>query len=228
MSIQRRSFVRSLLIAPALPAGLAAQQAASSTATPQTTPQQPTPQPNTPARQVPKQPQEIPFLKTTQPDLAAETDARFFTADQFATLEKLGSVLMPPMKGNPGAIDAHAPEFLDFLIGASPADRQTIYRNGLDALNAQAKQRFHKSFAEIDAAQAGVILKPLLVVRPWPEDLPSDPVQSFVAQVHEDLRTATFNSREWAAAAGKTARRFSRGGRGSGMYWKPVDPIGQG
>lgn len=227
MSIQRRSFVRSLLIAPAVPAGLAAQQAASS-ATPQTTPQQPTPQPNTPARQVPNQPREIPFLKTTPPDLSAETDARFFTADQFAALEALARILVPPMKGNPGAVDAHAPEFLDFLIGASPADRQKIYRTGLDALDAQAKKRFHKPFAEFDASQADSILKPLLVVRPWPEDLPSDPVQSFVAQVHEDLRTATFNSREWATAAGKTSRRFSRGGRGTGLYWKPVDPIGQG
>ena len=232
MSIQRRSFVRNLLLVPAVPASLAAQQAAS-TATPQATPQQPTPQqpapqPNTPARQVPRQPQEIPILKTTPPDLTAETDARFFTADQFSALQKLGSMMMPAMKGNPGATDSQAPEFIDFLIGVSPADRQHLYRNGLDVINAQAKQKFHKPFAELDATQADAILRPLLVIRPWPEDLPRDPVQSFVAQVHDDLRTATVNSREWAAAASKSSRRFSRGGRGTGTYWKPVDPIGQG
>ncbi len=216
--------MRSLLAVPAVPIGLAAQQAAPPS-TKQPTPQQPVPQPNTPARQVPRQPQEIPVLKTTPLDLAGETDARFFTADQFAALEKLGSVLMPPLKGNPGALDAHAPEFLDFLISVSPADRQRIYRGGLDSLNAQSKHKFHKPFAELDEAEVDAVLRPLLVVRPWPEDLPADPVKSFIAQVHEDLRTATVNSREWAASAAQGTRRFSRGGRGTGTYWKPVDPI---
>ena len=226
MSIQRRNFVRSLLAVPAVPIGLAAQQAAQK-ATPSATPQQPVPQPNTPARQVPRQPQEIPVLKTTPLDLTAETEAHFFTAAQFATLEKLAEVLMPPMNGNPGAVDAHAPEFIDFLIGASPRDRQKLYREGLDTLQAHSEQKFHKPFAELDATQVGSILRPLLVVRLWPEDLPKDPTESFVAQVHEDIRTATFNSREWAAVAAKSTHRFSRG-RGTGTYWKPVDPIGQG
>jgi len=56
---------------------------------------------------------------------------------------------MPPMRGNPGAIECGAPEFLDFLIGASPADRQRLYRNGLDMLNAHARKQFNKSFAEL-------------------------------------------------------------------------------
>ena len=85
--MKRRSFVQSLLIAPAAPAAIAAQQT-----TPQ---QQPPPQPNTPARQVPRQPQEIPKLQVVQADLAADGDQRFFTAEQFAALEKLGSTLVP-------------------------------------------------------------------------------------------------------------------------------------
>jgi hypothetical protein len=71
-------------------------------------------------------------------------------------------------------------------------------------------------------------LRPLLVVRPWAEDFPSDPLQKFIAQVHEDLRAATENSREWAAASEKSGRRFTRGFRGSGYYWFPIDPISQG
>jgi hypothetical protein len=77
----------------------------------------------------------------------------------------------------------------------------------------------------LDAQQADTILKPLLVARPWPEDLPSDPLQNFMAQVHEDLRTATMNSREWAAASEKSGHRFSRRSRTSGYYWAPIDPI---
>jgi len=225
MPIKRRNFVRGLLIAHTIPAAVIAEQSQSPPAAPQ---QQPPPQPNTPARQVPRQPQNVPQLETIEIDLTAETSPRYFSALQFATLNKLAELLVPPAKGNPGALDAKAPEFLDFLISVSPADRQQIYRHGLDALNEQATKEFSKSFSELDAKQADAILRPLLVARPWPQDLPSDPVRSFVAQVHEDLRTATTNSREWAEAAAKSGHHFTRGYQGSGFYWAPIDPISEG
>ncbi len=217
MPLKRRGFVQSLLLAPAAPVALTAQQT-----TPQ---QQPVPQPNTPARQVSRQPQAAPLLKVTEVDLTAETRPHFFTAEQFATLQKLGTIMMPSIKGNPGAVEAHAPEFLDFLLSVSPADRQKLYRSGLDHLNAQAKQKFHKDFSQLDASQVDALLRPLMVVRYWPQDLPTDPEKNFVAQVHEDLRTATANSREWAEASANSGRRFTRGGRSTGLYWLPVDPI---
>jgi hypothetical protein len=135
---------------------------------------------------------------------------------------------MPPLKNNPGAIEAQAPEFLDFLISASPDDRQKLYLTGLDSLEEQSKDKFQKSFCDLDAQQANTILRPLLTARPWPQDLPSDPVKNFMAQVHEDLRTATVNSREWAAAAEKSGHIFTRGSRTSGFYWRPIDPISEG
>jgi Gluconate 2-dehydrogenase subunit 3 len=212
MPIKRRGFVRGLILAPAAQAALSAQQ----TSTPPSTPP--------PGRGGFQQP-DVPKLKVTGSEVAADPYPHFLSADQFATLQKLGSVLMPPMKGNPGALDAKAPEFLDFLISVSPADRQELYRNGLDHMNAEARKIDRKSFAQLDAKQADEILRPLLVVRPWAEDMPADPIQRFVAQVHEDLRTATMNSREWAEAAAKSGRRFQRGARGSGYYWKPIDPV---
>jgi hypothetical protein len=165
-----------------------------------------------------------------QADLVSEGEQKFFSADQFAALKKLGGVLMPPLKGKPGATEAHAPEFLDFLLSVSPADRQKLYRHGLDGLNAQAKKQFHKSFGELDNTQVDAIVRPLLVARPWPQELPSDPMKNFMAQVHEDLRTATANSREWAAASpsspsGQRGRGFNRS---SGYYWHPIDPVVKG
>lgn len=196
---------------------------------PKTTPQQqPAPQPNTPARQVPRQGAAAPKLEVTALDLTAETETRFFTPAQLSTLRKLGAILLPPLKENPGAVEAKAPEFLDFLIGVSPEPRQKTYQFGLDHLDQQAKEKFQKPFSELEAQQADAILRPLLVARPWPQDLPADPLQSFLAQVHEDLRTATMNSREWAEASGKSGHHFSRGFRGSGYYWFPIDPISQG
>ena len=219
--MKRRNFVRSLLITPAVPVALAAGQAATNTAPAQ----QPPPQPNTPARQVSRPPAEVPQLEVTAVDLAGQPAPGYFTAVQFSTLQKLGALLLPPLKNNPGALDAQAPEFLDFLIGASPADRQNLYLSGLDAIEAQSHEKFHKSFSALNDRQADAILRPLLVARPWPQDLPNDPLQNFIAQVHEDLRTATVNSREWAAASEKAGHRFPRGSRSTGYYWRPIDPI---
>ena len=154
------------------------------------------------------------------PDNVAEPETRFFTAAQFAALRKLSDLLMPPLRDNPGALDAAAPEFLDFLVGVSPADRQTLYRNGLDALNARARKQFSKNFAELDAAQCDTIIRPLLVPVPWTHEPPKDALQHFMAAAHDDIRTATRNSREWNTSGGR---------RGGGqLFLNPVDPIYKG
>ncbi|HEX4770033.1 MAG TPA: gluconate 2-dehydrogenase subunit 3 family protein [Bryobacteraceae bacterium] len=222
--MKRRDFVQNLLITPVAPAIASAQTA------PPAEParQQPLPQANPQMRQTPQQPHEIPKLPTTDADLTAQTAPQYFTALEFATLRKLGEILMPPIKNNPGAIEAGAPEFLDFLISVSPEERQKLYRFGLDSLEQQSKHKFEKSFSELNAEQADSILRPLLASRFWPRDPFKDPMHNFIAEVHEDLRTATMNSREWAAASERGGHRFSRGFRGTGYYWYPIDPISEG
>jgi hypothetical protein len=132
------------------------------------------------------------------------------------------------MRGNPGALECGAPEFLDFLIGASPADRQRLYRTGLDMLNARAKKQFNKSFAELDTAQADTVIRPLLAPVPWVYDAPRDPNVQFLAEAHRDIRTATQNSREWAEAGASSGRRGGGGFGGGGSYLNPIDPVYKG
>jgi hypothetical protein len=223
--MKRRKFVQSLLAAPAVPIVLDGAQIAPPTTAPK---QQPQPQAETPARQNSHQPPSVAHLELTEVDLTAEPAPHFFTSAQFANLKKLGAVLLPPLKNNPGALDAQAPEFLDFLISVSPSPRQHSYQFGLDQIETQARGKYQKSFCDLDGGQVDAILRPLMVARPWPEDLPDDPLKGFIAQVHEDLRTATMNSREWAAASEKSGHHFTRGFRGSGYYWFPIDPISQG
>lgn len=221
--MKRRNFVRSLLVAPAGSAALVAQQTSTQAAgKPETTGQKPSPPLKTPGRQTPRQPTDVPKLPLVQSDLTSEGDQHFFNPAQFAALKKLAAVFMPPLKGKPGAVDAQAPEFLDFLISVSPSDRQELYRSGLDGLNSQASDKFHKPFADLEAPEVDAVLKPLMVARPWPEDFPEDPLKNFVARVHEDLRTATTNSREWAHSGNPLFARFSRS---SGFYWRPIDPV---
>ena len=218
--MKRRRFIQALTATPAAPL-LIAQQA-------------PTPQTPAAAAAPPGQRgragQAVQQFATASPDAAAAAAPSFFNADQFAALRRMGSLLAPPRDGYPGAPEAGAPEFLDFLIGVSPADRQQLYRNGLDALNAQANKQFKKSFADLDDTQADAVLRPLLVPIAWEHEMPSDPVKHFVALAHRDLLTATRNSREYSTATSTSGRRGGgRGfGGGAGLYWLPIDPVYKG
>lgn len=210
--MHRRGFVRALAAVPAAPA-LIAQQ---------TGPAQPAPgiplNPTQPVEPPRAAAMELPKLDPSVPDEAAEMMPRFFTQPQFAALRKVCDIIMPSGEGRPGALDAKAPEFLDFLVSESLADRQEVYRAGLDALNANAKKRFNKAFADLDPQQADELLAPLR--EPWTYDAPADPVGRFLRVAKAEVRTATANSREYlkAASAGAGERRM-----GGGIYWYPLD-----
>ena len=200
--MKRRRFIQALAATPAAPVLIAQAPPAPSV-----------------AKTIPSASSDAPLVYAA-PDTAAEPVLHFFTAQQFAALRKLSDLLMPAgsgPNGAPGALEAKAPEFLDFLLSQSSADRQQLYRIGLDALNAQARRRFAKAFAGVDAAQADMLLAPLR--DPWTYDAPADPVAAMLRAAKDDVRRATTNSREWnlAAAAGRT-----RGG-GAGLYWLPLD-----
>jgi hypothetical protein len=198
--MRRRRFFQTLAAAPAATALLGQQQAAA---------------PSSPRPAAPEDAK----LETAAADLVADGVPHFFDATQFAALRKLSGWLMPAINnGTPGALDAKVPEFLDFLISESPADRQQVYKAGLDALNAQAAKRYQKPFAELDAAQADALLAPLH--QPWTYAPPADPLAHFLVVAKADVRTATVNSREYnTAAASVGGRRMG----GSGLYWYPID-----
>jgi hypothetical protein len=224
--MKRRRFIKAVAAAPAVPAllsPLAAQQPPA-IQQPSTVPKfSPEPAPAAPApgrggfggAAVPR----IPLVAA---DETADTVARYFSPAQFAALRKLAGILVPPVKGNIGALDSDAVEFLDFLISNSPTDQQQLYKNGLDALNTAARKQFSKTFAELETAQADAILKPLLVPVAWAYDPPKDPVKHFIFQAHQDIRTATRNSPEASKTQANTGRR---GFGGAGLYWNPIDPV---
>ncbi len=198
--MERRRFIQTLAAAPAIavPASLETQaQSPAGAQRPQ---------------------EEAPKLETASLDAVADTTPRFFSAPQLAALRKLSDIILPPLNGMPGALTAGAPEFLDFLIGKSPADRQQLYKGGLDALNAQATKRFGKAFADVTEAQAAELLAPLK--QPWTYEPPTDPFARFLREAKQDIRNATINSLEYTKAASSGGRR---GGGGVGQYWYPID-----
>jgi gluconate 2-dehydrogenase subunit 3-like protein len=208
--MKRRRFLKAMVAAPTAPALFAQQLPAPSSPAPVSG----TPVPTTAAAPAVA---ELPKLESTVADAAAEVLPGFFNTQQFAALRKLSDILMPSLKGQPGALETGAPEFLDFLIGSSPADRQQVYRTGLDALNAQAKKRFERPFSELDTTQAEVLLAPLR--QPWTYEPPADPLARFLRAAKQDVRTATVNSREGSSTSASSGRR----GGGTGQYWYPIE-----
>jgi hypothetical protein len=151
-------------------------------------------------------------------DSIAETKANFFSDRQFAALQRLSELMAPAYRGYPGAIEAGAPKFLDFLIGVSPPDRQRMYQSGLDRLNAEATEKFNLAFSELSAEQADQLIRPWL--RSWIENNPpTEPYAHFINVAHADIREATQNSQAWSdaqQAKGQSPR--------VDLYWYPVDP----
>jgi hypothetical protein len=218
--MQRRRFFKAMAALPAAPALLSQTQS--------TAPQIPTGM--APASQPPAggrgggrgSAANIPTFDETSPELVADAEPRFFTPAQYSALRRLSALLMPPLNGNPGALECAVPEFLDFLIGVSLPDRQKLYRDGLDTLNARAKKSFDKAFAGLSDADADTVIRPLLAPVPWVYDPPKDPAVRFITEAHRDIRTAAQNSRAWANASGPSGgRRFG----GGGTYLNPIDPV---
>jgi hypothetical protein len=223
--MQRRDFVKGILAASAAAKGLAAQQQAAPAAQ-----AVPPAAPHVMPPAGPVAPGPVPWMRglmevkplelsTLVPDAVAQTDAHFFNEAQTATLRHLCVLLMPPLKGYPGALDAGTPEFLDFLIGVSPKPQQQLYKAGLDRLDAEAKLKFMMPFAKVNDIQADALIRPWL--RTWMSDRPpTEPHAAFVNQAHSDIRTATINSQQWAEASLAAGRR----GTGLDLFWYPVDP----
>ena len=155
-------------------------------------------------------------IETSVPDASAEPVARFFTPAQFAALTRLTEIFEPSASGTPGAKEAAAAEFLDFLVGQSPSARQDLYRVGLDRLNSDSAHRFGQPFAALDAQQCSTMLEPLR--RPWTYEDPADPLEHFLREAKADINEATRNSYQFISVVAKRSRRSS----GVGEFWYPI------
>jgi hypothetical protein len=211
--MRRRDFVKAIVAASATAKTMLGQQSV--------TPVAPSVPPPTPTAPGP-----VPWMRglmevkplpiaSIVPDAVAQTNAYFFNEHQLATLRRLSEILLPPLRGYPGAKEAGTPEFIDFLIGVSPTERQQMYQSGLDRLNAEAKQHFGVAFLALDKTQADQLLRPWL--RTWMTDHPpTEPYARFINIAHSDIRTATINSQAWSDARKKAPDME--------LYWFPVDP----
>jgi gluconate 2-dehydrogenase subunit 3-like protein len=211
--MRRRDFVKAIVAASATATTMLGQQSAMPVA-PSTPPPTPTAPGPVPWMRGLMEVKPLPITSIV-PDAVAQTNAYFFNEQQLATLRRLSEILLPPLKGYPGAKEAGTPEFIDFLIGVSPVDRQQMYQTGLDRLDAEAKQHFGAAFSALEKTQADQLLRPWL--RTWMTDHPpTEPYAHFINIAHSDIRTATINSQVWSEARRQAPEME--------LYWFPVDP----
>lgn len=162
---------------------------------------------------------QTPIPTTELADEVASTQRRFFTPLQLRTLTRLCDTLLPPLNGKPGAVEAQTPMFLDFLIGSSPEQRQKVYVDGLDWLEATAQAKYKTAFAQLDDAQTSEVIKPWL--RTWMSDHPpTEPHADFINIAHDDIRMATVNSKVWNDVPSVGAEPKTD----EGIYWLPIEP----
>jgi hypothetical protein len=204
----RRDFVRAVVSVSIAPRLLLSQQTAN-----------PAPPPPAPVPWTVGLNPKTPLPQTELADGIAEMELRFFTPQQMTTLARLSDVLLPPIGDKPGALQAETPRFLDFLIGSSLDTRRKIYTGGLDWLDAESHKKFSLPFARLTSAQADALLKPWL--RTWMNDHPPlEPHADFVNIAHEDIRTATVNSKAWSDVPSVGAQESTE----VGLYWSPIEP----
>lgn len=207
--MRRREFVRMALAMGVAPQLLGQQQ-----------PPNPPPPPAAPVPWTLGLNPSTPLPQTVVADDVADGEPHFFSADQSAALTRLCALLMPSGGERPGALQAEVPDFLDFLIGRSPAERQTTYTGGLDWLNQEATSRFQVPFSKTEDAQADQLVKPWL--RTWMTDHPpTETHAAFVNIAHADIRTATMNSKVWSDADKKPEDERASA---HALYWSPIDP----
>lgn len=161
---------------------------------------------------------ETPITPVAVADEVAATVTTTLNPSQFAALQRLGEIIVPSWSDRPGASEAGAAQFLDFLIGCSPKERVDLYCEGLNALNAESTKRFGAPFAAVSIEKSELLLTPLRRAAA-PESGGDDPQASFLETAKGDLLRATFNSRPYIDAMSQTQRPRNA----TRFYWYPIN-----
>jgi hypothetical protein len=90
----------------------------------------------------------------------ARYSPRFFSAEEYATVERLTELIIPSDDGTPGAREAGVAEFVDFMVESDPGV-QYGFRYGLVWLDAHAQRHHQKAFRDIEPSQQTALLEPL-------------------------------------------------------------------
>jgi hypothetical protein len=105
----------------------------------------------------------------------------FLTPAEYAAVDVLAETIIPADERSPGARGARVADYIDLLLSESPPEMQQRWRAGLTALDAAAKTRSNRPFAQLSEADATAILTGLA----RNEDRPETPLEQFFKDAKE-------------------------------------------
>ena len=94
---------------------------------------------------------------------------QFFTPGQSELVDRLADMIIPVDERSPGAHEAKASLFIDLMAAGSGQDIQNAWREGLAAVDAEARRRFQAPFLKGAAARQDAILAAIAVSELHPE-----------------------------------------------------------
>jgi Gluconate 2-dehydrogenase subunit 3 len=83
---------------------------------------------------------------------------KLFTPAQHRTVDVLSELIIPADERSPGAKAAQVADYIDFVLSESPADAQTLWTEGLAALDAASTAQHGKAFADSTPEQQTALL----------------------------------------------------------------------
>ena len=90
--------------------------------------------------------------------LPAET-ARFFNAQEMATISTISDLIIPADEHSPGAKATGVAGFIDSMVSESPDEVKASWRNGLAAVERMSQQKFSTAFTTAKTEQQISLLK---------------------------------------------------------------------
>ena len=99
----------------------------------------------------------VSFARSGAVEDAATREPAFFTEHEYATVRRLGDLLLPADDRSGCPSEAGVPEYIDFLMTDQPA-LQVPIRGGLAWLDAHARRRFDDVFVDLDTARQNSLL----------------------------------------------------------------------
>ena len=100
---------------------------------------------------------------------AAVFTPKYFSPHEFAVVSRLADLIIP-RDTTPGALDAHAPEYIDLQVSKMP-DVQTQMSGGVQWLGRYCSEQFGKDFLECSSAQQIQVLDKLAYAKSVPPEL---------------------------------------------------------
>jgi gluconate 2-dehydrogenase gamma chain len=90
--------------------------------------------------------------------LVAQSQTRTLSAAEKATLTAICGRIIPADANGPGAIEAHAPEYIDHSLSGALAAARPVYTEGLAEVDKAATAKFAAPFAKLTAEQQDAVL----------------------------------------------------------------------